>query len=74
MSYCIMNENRVCTKQSLRGSKGHRLTGWSEQQNMSTVSCGPDSLYNSIGGATFLISAGVIFAAFVMSFRLLKMK
>lgn len=29
-------------------------------------------LYNSIGGATFLISAGVIFAIFVMSFRLLK--
>ena len=29
-------------------------------------------LYNSIGGATFLISAGVIFAVFVMSFRLLK--
>ena len=31
-------------------------------------------LYNSIGGATFLISATVIFAVFVMSFRLLKMK
>ena len=31
-------------------------------------------LYTSIGGATFLISAGVIFAVFVMSFRLLKMK
>ena len=31
-------------------------------------------LYNSIGGATFLISAGVIFAVFAMSFRLLKMK
>jgi MFS transporter, DHA1 family, tetracycline resistance protein len=31
-------------------------------------------LYNSIGGSTFLISAGVIFAVFVMSFRLLKMK
>jgi MFS transporter, DHA1 family, tetracycline resistance protein len=31
-------------------------------------------LYNSIGGATFLISAGVIFAVFVMSFRLPKMK
>jgi len=31
-------------------------------------------LCNSIGGATFLISAGVIFAVFVMSFRLLKMK
>jgi len=29
-------------------------------------------LYNSIGGATFLISAGVIFAVFVMSFRLLQ--
>ena len=28
--------------------------------------------YNSIGVATFLISAGVIFAVFVMSFRLLK--
>src|SRR5215471_9646648 len=31
-------------------------------------------LYNSIGGAIFLISAGVIFAVFLMSFRLLKMK
>src|SRR5215469_616473 len=31
-------------------------------------------LYNSIGGATFLISAGVTFAVFVMSFGLLKMK
>jgi MFS transporter, DHA1 family, tetracycline resistance protein len=31
-------------------------------------------LYNSIGGATFLISAGVILAIFVMSFRLLKTK
>src|ERR671925_411535 len=30
--------------------------------------------YNSIGVATFLISAGVIFAVFVMSFRLLKKK
>jgi MFS transporter, DHA1 family, tetracycline resistance protein len=29
-------------------------------------------LYNSIGGATFLISAGVILVVFVMSFRLLK--
>jgi len=29
-------------------------------------------LYNSIGGSTFLISAGVILAVFVMSFRLLK--
>ena len=31
-------------------------------------------LYNSIGGSTFLISAGVIFSVFAMSFRLLKMK
>ena len=31
-------------------------------------------LYNSIGGATFLISAGIIYAIFVMSFRLMKMK
>jgi DHA1 family tetracycline resistance protein-like MFS transporter len=31
-------------------------------------------LYNSIGGATFLISAGVILVVFVMSFRLLKNK
>ncbi|HET7147757.1 MAG TPA: MFS transporter [Candidatus Nitrosopolaris sp.] len=31
-------------------------------------------LYNSIGGATFLISAGVILAVFSMSFRLLKIK
>jgi MFS transporter, DHA1 family, tetracycline resistance protein len=31
-------------------------------------------LYNSIGGVTFLISAGVTFAVFVLSFRLLKMK
>jgi hypothetical protein len=29
-----MNESIGCTKQSLRGSKGHRLTGWSEQQNV----------------------------------------
>ncbi len=29
-------------------------------------------LYNSLGGATFLVSASVIFAVFVMSFRLLK--
>ena len=29
-------------------------------------------LYNLIGGATFLISAAVIFSVFVMSFRLLK--
>src|SRR6266540_232512 len=31
-------------------------------------------LYNLVGGATFLVSAGVIFTVFVMSFRLLKMK
>jgi MFS family permease len=31
-------------------------------------------LYNSIGGATFLISAGVILVVFVMSFLLLKKK
>jgi MFS family permease len=31
-------------------------------------------LYNAIGGATFLISAGVVLAVFVMSFRLLKKK
>jgi MFS transporter, DHA1 family, tetracycline resistance protein len=31
-------------------------------------------LYNSIGGFTFLISAGVILVIFVMSFRLLKKK
>jgi MFS transporter, DHA1 family, tetracycline resistance protein len=31
-------------------------------------------LYNSIGGFTFLISAGVILVIFVMSFRLLKEK
>ena len=29
-------------------------------------------LYNSIGGATFLVSAGIIYAIFVMSFRLMK--
>jgi MFS family permease len=29
-------------------------------------------LYNLIGGATFLISAAVIFSVFVMSFRLLR--
>ena len=29
-------------------------------------------LYNSIGGATFLISSGIIYAIFVMSFRLMK--
>jgi transposase len=32
--YCITNESIVCTKQSLRGSKRYRLTGWSEQQNI----------------------------------------
>ncbi len=31
-------------------------------------------LYNFIGVATFLISAGVIFAVFIMSFQLLKLK
>ena len=31
-------------------------------------------LYNSIGGATFLISAGIILAIFIMSFRLLNKK
>jgi MFS family permease len=31
-------------------------------------------LYNSIGGFTFLISAGVIFVIFIVSFRLLKKK
>jgi len=31
-------------------------------------------LYLLIGPITFLISAGVIFTAFVMSFRLLKIK
>jgi len=31
-------------------------------------------LYNLIGGTTFLISAGIIFAVFSMSFRLLKIK
>ena len=29
-------------------------------------------LYNLIGGATFLISAVIIFVIFIMSFRLLK--
>ncbi|HET7644732.1 MAG TPA: MFS transporter, partial [Nitrososphaeraceae archaeon] len=29
-------------------------------------------LYDLIGGTTFLISAGIIFAVFIMSFRLLK--
>jgi len=31
-------------------------------------------LYNLIGGTTFLISAGIIFVVFIMSFRLLKSK
>jgi len=31
-------------------------------------------LYNSIGAATFLISAGIILVVFIMSFRLLKKK
>ncbi|HZB98577.1 MAG TPA: MFS transporter, partial [Nitrososphaeraceae archaeon] len=31
-------------------------------------------LYSSIGGATFLISAGIILAIFIMSFRLLNKK
>ncbi len=31
-------------------------------------------LYNLVGGATFLVSAGVIFTVCIMSFRLLKMK
>jgi DHA1 family tetracycline resistance protein-like MFS transporter len=31
-------------------------------------------LYDLVGGATFLVSAVVIFAVFIMSFRLLKMK
>ena len=31
-------------------------------------------LYNSVGATTFLVSAGVIFTVFIMSFRLLKMK
>jgi hypothetical protein len=29
-------------------------------------------LYNAMGATTFLISAGVIFTVFIMSFRLLK--
>ena len=29
-------------------------------------------LYSQIGAATFLVSAGVIFSVFIMSFRLLK--
>ena len=31
-------------------------------------------LYNIIGGSTFLISGGIIFVVFIMSFRLLKIK
>ena len=31
-------------------------------------------LYNLIEGFTFLISAGIIFAVFIMSFKLLKLK
>lgn len=31
-------------------------------------------LYDLVGGATFLVSAGVIFGVFLMSLRLLKMK
>jgi MFS family permease len=31
-------------------------------------------LYSLVGAATFLVSAGVIFTVFIMSFRLLKMK
>jgi len=30
-------------------------------------------MYNSVGGVTFLISGGVIFVVFIMSFRLLKL-
>jgi len=30
-------------------------------------------LHNSVGGVTFLISGGVIFVVFIMSFRLLKL-
>ena len=30
--------------------------------------------FNAVGNATFLISGGVIFAVFGMSFRLLRMK
>jgi MFS family permease len=32
------------------------------------------TLYNLIGATTFLVSAGVIFTAFIMSFRLLNDK
>ena len=31
-------------------------------------------LYNFLGGTTFAISAGIIFAVFILSFRLLKIK
>jgi DHA1 family tetracycline resistance protein-like MFS transporter len=31
-------------------------------------------LYNLVGGDTFLVSAGVIFTVFILSFKLLKMK
>ena len=31
-------------------------------------------LYDTLGGTAFLISAAVIFVAFIMSFRLLKIK
>ena len=31
-------------------------------------------LYDTLGGTVFLISAAVIFVAFIMSFRLLKIK
>jgi MFS transporter, DHA1 family, tetracycline resistance protein len=31
-------------------------------------------LYNMLGATTFLVSAGVIFTVFIMSFRLLKIK
>ena len=31
-------------------------------------------LYNAFGGLTFLVSAGVIFVVFVLSFRLLRYK
>jgi MFS transporter, DHA1 family, tetracycline resistance protein len=31
-------------------------------------------LYNMLGATTFLITSGIIFTVFIMSFRLLKMK
>jgi DHA1 family tetracycline resistance protein-like MFS transporter len=31
-------------------------------------------LYNLIGGTTFLVSAGVIFTVFILSFRLLRIR